>query len=134
MLDRFAAKVDVTDDCWLWTAAKYPNGYGVFSVAAGQNRLAHRVAYELLVGPIPDGMQLDHLCRTRHCVNPAHLEPVTGIENRRRGAGFGGALHEPVTHCPQGHAYEEHGRRNTAGFWVCKPCDNARGARRRAAS
>lgn len=69
--------------CWLWSGALH-NGYGGF-FADGQRWRVHRWSYEFLVGPIPEGLHLDHLCRVRHCVNPAHLEPVTNQENIRRG-------------------------------------------------
>lgn len=90
--DRFWAKVDKqTDDCcdcWLWTACVMRSGgthpYGLFKVSE-KNMLAHRVAYEMLVGPIPDGLVIDHLCRQTLCVNPAHMEPVSQGENVRRG-------------------------------------------------
>lgn len=85
---RFWMKVDRTDTCWLWTASKTRNGYGMFGVSIDgkvTTSPAHRWAYEMLVGPIPTGLQIDHLCRVRHCVNPAHLEPVTGTQNIRRG-------------------------------------------------
>ena len=72
------------DECWIWTGPKNGSGYGIFSYR-GRNQSAHRVAYRLLVGEIPDGLQLDHLCRKRSCINPAHLEPVTRLENVRRG-------------------------------------------------
>jgi hypothetical protein len=68
--------------CWLWTAAHHR--YGIFQPEKG-NQLAHRIAYEMLVGPVPEGLELDHLCRVTLCVNPAHLEPVTHRENVRRG-------------------------------------------------
>lgn len=82
--ERFRAKFRVGSDsgCWNWTAAKR-SGYGAYYVD-GKMRLAHRHAYELLIGAIPPGMQLDHLCRNRSCVNPQHLEPVTDSENKRR--------------------------------------------------
>jgi len=72
--------------CWLWTGGNDRRGYGRFSDADQRQVLAHRFAYELLVGPIPEGLDLDHLCRVPACVNPAHLEPVTNAENHRRGA------------------------------------------------
>ncbi len=72
------------DGCWRWTGSVTPQGYGMFAFS-DEGKRAHRVMYELLVGPIPEGLTLDHLCRVRHCVNPEHLEPVTLAENVRRG-------------------------------------------------
>jgi hypothetical protein len=71
-------------DCWEWMGAKNPHGYGRFWVGRKCYQ-AHRVIYEGAVGTIPDGLVIDHLCRVRHCVNPSHMEPVTDLENRRRG-------------------------------------------------
>lgn len=76
--------VKTETDCWEWEAAKSPNGYGQVK-HDGRTRSAHRTVYEQLVGPIPDGLDLDHLCRNRGCVNPDHLEPVTRRENLLRG-------------------------------------------------
>lgn len=82
--DRFWAMVDRGPGCWVWRGARKQLGYGLYRVGA-KLKQAHRVAYELMVGPIPDGLVLDHLCRNPECVNPAHLEPVTHQENIRRG-------------------------------------------------
>lgn len=108
LADRFWSKVvrDPETDCWEWTGAKMTTGYGRFYIAPGDRphapviRFAHRFAYELLVGPIPDGLVLDHLCRNTGCVNPAHLEPVTNRENALRG----NQGHRP-THCKYGHEW-----------------------------
>lgn len=84
---RWWSKIDVSGDCWEWTPPVGNHGYGEFA-RQGERRtvLAHRYAYELLVGPIPDGLEIDHLCRNKACVNPDHLEPVTKSENARRAA------------------------------------------------
>ncbi|HET6911263.1 MAG TPA: HNH endonuclease signature motif containing protein [Mycobacteriales bacterium] len=102
--DRFWAKVNKTDSCWLWTGTLTTpgdRGYGQVRLN-GQFPLVHRVAYEMLVGPIPEGMQIDHLCRVRRCVNPAHLEPVTNRENTARGTSLNG-INARKTHCKRGH-------------------------------
>ena len=78
---RFQTKVvEVASGCWLWTGATNNNGYGQIRVD-GQARYVHRLAYETFVGPIPEGFQIDHVCRNRRCVHPAHLEAVTQREN-----------------------------------------------------
>lgn len=102
MLSRFARKmVRRPDGCWIWTGATNDGGYGQLR-ADDRVQYAHRLAYETFVGPIPDGLQIDHLCRTRLCVNPAHLEPVTQRENILRGESPQ-ALRSRATHCIAGH-------------------------------
>ncbi len=87
--ERFISKVKVpptTDvDCWEWTGCITNAGYGQFRLSTTVRILSHRFAYEYHVGPIPAGLQLDHLCRNRACVSPHHLEPVTARENTARG-------------------------------------------------
>ena len=95
---------DEANGCWIWAGGKTGWGYGGFS-ADSQYVPAHRYAYELIVGPIPVGLQLDHLCRNRACVNPAHMEPVTNKINSLRGVSFS-AHNARATHCPQGHPYD----------------------------
>lgn len=83
-VDRFWAKVNkIPDGCWLWTAAQFkPTGYGQFRFE-GTSEKAHRISYEILVGPIPEGMELDHTCHNRLCVNPEHLRLATRLQNAR---------------------------------------------------
>jgi len=101
---RFWRLVEKSEGCWSWTGPCTPNGYGKFRLA-GHSRMAHRFAYELLVGPVADELEIDHLCRVRNCVNPAHLEAVTRAENVRRSAI--GRWQREKTHCPAGHPYDE---------------------------
>ena len=123
--DRFWAKVEKTETCWLWTACKHRAGYGFFRVG-GRNLYAHRWAYELLVGQIPPDLELDHLCRVPACVNPAHLEAVTPRVNTLRGLGPA-ALNSQKTHCPQGHPYDtENTFLRTSGRRLCRTCHRAR--------
>ncbi len=98
---RFEERVRKTNGCWLWRGHLNSSGYGRFKFVGGEAK-AHRVGYELFVGPIPDGLVLDHLCRNTWCVNPAHLEPVTGAENTLRGFGAA-AINARKTHCNKGH-------------------------------
>ena len=86
-MDRFWSKVHKGPDCWTWTAATDLDGYGVFWTGK-KMRGAHRIAYKQFVGQIPDGLQIDHLCRNRNCVNPTHMEVVTPRENNLRGDGL----------------------------------------------
>ena len=87
-IGRFWAKVAKgaePSDCWLWTSELTVKGYGRFTPYGRQHLRAHRVSYELANGPVPDGLVIDHTCRVRHCVNPAHLEAVTVRLNSLRG-------------------------------------------------
>lgn len=84
---RFWKKVLKTEACWLWTGAINPKGYGVFRAPLGHTTMAHRLSYQSLVGPIPHGATLDHLCRRTGCVRPEHLEPVSNAENHARARG-----------------------------------------------
>lgn len=119
---RFFAKVRQDGDCWIWTASLNSFGYGKFWDGV---RIigSHRWSYEFLRTEIPEGLDLDHLCRTKACVNPWHLEPVTRGENTRR-------HFSQVTHCPQGHAYDEGNTRMEPcrSFLVrrCRTCANDR--------
>jgi hypothetical protein len=96
---------DLATHCWVWTAAKSSRGYGEIKLGGVQSS-PYRVVYEWLVGTIPYGLVLDHLCQNRLCVNPAHMEPVTPGENTLRGQSPQ-ALNRLKTHCPQGHPYDE---------------------------
>ncbi len=82
-------------DCWLWTGALSKSGYGRIKTSDGHMR-PHRAAYEVFIAPIPDGLELDHLCRVRHCINPWHLEPVTHDINMERAR---------LSHCLRGHEF-----------------------------
>lgn len=84
-LDNLTNYWIVEDGCWLWLGGMWPNGYGKTSVEIHGTRLAHRAFYAEAGNDVPEGMDLDHLCRVRLCVNPDHLEPVTRQENVIRG-------------------------------------------------
>lgn len=105
VLGRLSAAITTNDQgCWLWTKSRTEDGYGQISVKRMMIR-CHQVAYHLYVGPVPAGLQLDHLCRNRACCNPWHLEPVTpGINSRR---GLRSRWKSTITRCPQDHPYDE---------------------------
>ena len=124
LLERIQVKVERTDSCWFWTACRNYAGYPIIQLNGGACR-AHRVIYEQLIGPIPKGLTLDHLCRVRHCVNPAHLEPVTDAVNIARGNGVC-AQNARRTHCPQGHLYDWYWRNNLGKICrLCRTCKQA---------
>ncbi len=118
--DRFWSKVEV-GDCWEWTAYKY-QGYGRFAVDRRKIVAAHRVAYMLLVGDIPDTLQIDHLCRNRACVNPDHMELVTVGTNVRRGVSIP-AQRGRAKVCPNGHPYSGDNVRVSKRGRECRACD-----------
>jgi hypothetical protein len=103
---RFWSKVEKTDLCWIWRGQRNHYGYGAFSFGGTRRKVgAHRFAYELLVGPIPEGLTIDHLCRNRACVNPDHLEPVSMYENLMRSPIAPQAVNARKTHCKHGHEF-----------------------------
>lgn len=127
---RLEAWVDKSGECWEWGGYRNEDGYGQIKVE-GRMQGAHRVVYEHEIGPIPEGLELDHLCKNRACVNPAHLEPVTGRVNILRGEGFG-AVNARKTYCIHGHPFDKanthidsRGRRN------CRACHRERMRRKR---
>lgn len=127
VLERFEAKYipEPNSGCWLWDAAYGRDGYGRFWVA-GKMECAHRWVYEHYIGLIPDGLQLDHLCRVPSCVNPYHLEPVTSQENTLRGVSPP-AVNLDKTHCIRGHEFTvENTRIHSRGWRICRSCDRER--------
>lgn len=116
--------------CFIWMGAIGSNGYGKIGIS-GTNKLAyaHRAAYEYFVGPIPQGLDLDHKCRMRCCVNPEHLEPVTRKENLRRGIGAAvvSAMRRAKTHCKHGHLLSGTNLiPNKYGYRMCRACSYRR--------
>ncbi len=120
----------VKDDvagCWVWVGGRNSHGYGYIAID-GRMRGVHRVMWELHCGAVPAGLQLDHLCRNRVCCNPGHLEPVTMVENIRRGnRGTNG--NERKTHCPQGHEYSQENTHHAIGSRMCRECMRVRSRR-----
>lgn len=115
--------------CWLWNGRLNKDGYG----RTADDKLAHRVSYTLLKGAIPDGLELDHLCRVRCCVSPDHLEPVTQAENFRRSMPNTQAIRKwtadraaRTTHCPYGHEYSAENTFLKRGMRNCRECHRRR--------
>ena len=107
--------------CWIWNGCRHiKTGYALIR-CTGKTRTAHRVSYEIHIGPIPRGLQIDHLCRRRDCVNPAHLEAVTQLENVRRG--LGGSKNREKTTCKHGHLFSTNNTRyQKVGPYVMRVC------------
>lgn len=111
------------DGCWEWTGSRNSAGYGL-TFLDGRPSKAHRALWVRTHGPVPEGLELDHLCRNRGCVNPAHLEPVTHRTNILRGKGIT-AEYAQKTHCPKGHPYSGYNLRvTTPGARKCRVCTN----------
>ena len=130
LVDRFWMKVVKGDDCWEWIGARNPSGHGRFWVA-GKNAPAHVFSYELHVGPVPEGLHLDHLCRHPWCVNPEHLEPVSLWENLRRAPATPAVINAGKTECPQGHPYDEANTCFSNGRRHCRTCQRERAQAKR---
>jgi len=136
LAERFWPKVAKADvGCWDWLASTNWDGYGYIRNPSGSDR-AHVVAYELMVGPVPEGLHLDHLCCNRGCVRPDHLEPVTHQENVHRGrvGAVNRARGLAQTHCKYGHPFNEvntYARKDREGSRMCRACDRERHRRKR---
>lgn len=137
LIARFEASYEPLpwSGCWIWDGQIAKNGYGRIQARYGRGGqdYAHRVSYRLFVGEIPEGLELDHKCRVRCCVNPAHLEPVTSAENTRRGLGgkLAAERHAARTHCANGHPRNETNTLVTVGrggytVRICRVCHRAR--------
>ena len=134
LLERFEEKYmpEPNSGCWLWLASTNGHGYGQLAASPSRPRGAHRIAYELFRGPIPPNMTLDHLCRVRSCVNPAHLEAVPLRVNLIRGNGWSGRKARQ-THCLRGHLLAAPNLNTTKdGGRQCRTCTNLRARRRKA--
>jgi hypothetical protein len=108
----------LSDSCWIWDGPRHGAGYGV----TPKGELAHRVIYELMVGPIPGVQELDHICRQRGCVNPSHLRPVSRRENLLApGSRSQAAVNASKTHCSKGHPFDT---RWLDGSRRCRECRN----------
>lgn len=135
---RFWRNVQVNlGGCWEWMGAKDKGGYGRFYVGRGRRESAHVYSYESVFGTVPIGKELDHLCRTRHCIHPLHVEPVSHRENCARGLPGGyaqrAARNRTRTHCIHGHAFTPKNTRRNFGKRECMECHRIRESNRRTA-
>jgi hypothetical protein len=131
---RVVAHFGKPGECWPWTGSRDAAGYGhvtVRTVEGSTSVMAHRIAYEFLVGPIPFGKQLDHTCRSTGCINPAHLEPVSPFDNVHRSDGLA-ALNSEKTHCKRGHPLTAGNLRTDKRPWrLCRQCARERDRERK---
>lgn len=125
-LARFTAKIAVDGECWQWTAAMHPDGYGQFAFD-GRSWHAHQIAARWSGRDVPRGFEIDHLCRNRACVRPDHLDVTTHRVNVLRGRGVG-VRNAEKTHCRKGHPLA---RPHENGPRRCEPCFKARFSRER---
>jgi hypothetical protein len=135
--ETFWAYVERSNSCWNWTASCDSKGYGQYAIGtykpnSRRNARAHQVSYALTIGEVPENMVIDHLCRNRTCVNPAHMEVVTNKDNILRGVSPS-SKHAIKTHCPYGHPYNDSNTRLNAGSRVCRTCHRQREALRKIA-
>lgn len=128
---RFYSFVDEATGCWNWRGGVAGNGYGSVRVPHGPQMGAHRAAWIVANGPVPDGLQIDHLCRNPLCINPAHLEAVSPRENTIRGDAPS-ARHLRQTHCVNGHPFDEVNTRIDRRGRTCRACHRERTAKARA--
>jgi hypothetical protein len=128
-LDEILSLLDKTDPsgCWLWTRSHRGGGGYAYVRQAGKRTSVHRLVYEGLVGPIPKGKALHHLCEVKHCANPDHLRPVTRSEHSLVHGQSWPLWQLEKTHCPQGHPYDEANTYRNRGGRYCRTCHNLRG-------